>query len=356
MSIFFIYSLYFNGISNSFAQPIKNDPSKVFPPRLHEIEMAVTELPNERIAYKMNHYLIKDLVSNQTADITSRYNMEPTIPGPTIVVNEGDKVKITLVNKMGWGYPSVHTHGAHYTITSDGTIGAQNKVADEAASPTRSYTYEWDAGNDTAGSWPFHDHTLGLNNLSKSMHGLETIGLFSSIIINPSDGKVNALVNNVPTRINVSDIKKDYILFVNDDVFWGNEVDYTKGGKHKALGINPTLTATNNSIVRFNIQSTGNEFHNFTTDNIKWLKPGTEKVINSHEIGPLANLVFTVKLNKNATYFDSSKINLLGGMNGKIIVIANSTTTPTTPTTTTKEVSNFVEGGTHQPAKNKGMI
>jgi hypothetical protein len=347
ISIFFIYSLYFNGISNSFAQSIKNDSSKVFSPKLHEIEMAVTELPDERIAYKMDHYMIKDLVSNQSTDITSRYNLEPTIPGPIIVVNEGDKVKITLLNDMGWGNPSIHTHGAHYTITSDGTIGDQNKVGDEAASPTHSYTYEWEAGNDTAGSWPFHDHTLGLNSLGKSMHGLETIGLFSSIIINPSNGKVNALINNVPTSVNVSDIKKDYILFVNDDVFWGSEIDYTKDGKHKALGINPTLTATNNSIVRFNIQSTGNDFHNFTTDNIKWLQPGTEKVINSHEIGPLANLVFTVQLNKNASYFDSSKINLLGGMKGKIIVIANPTdnnNTTTSTSLTTSDNSNFVNG------------
>jgi hypothetical protein len=112
------------------------------------------------------------------------------------------------------------------------------------------------------------------------MDGLETVGLFSSIIINPSDGKVNALINGIPKQVNVSDIDKDYILFVNDDVFWGTEVDYSKGGKHTQLGTNPTLTAANNSMVRFNIQSIGNEFHNFTMDSIEWLSPGTNKVIN----------------------------------------------------------------------------
>ena len=182
------------------------------------------ELSDDRMAYKINNYLVRDLIDNSTADITSKYDNRIIIPGPTIVVNEGDKVKITLVNEMGWGYPSVHTHGAHYIITSDGTLKDLNKVSDQAASPSQPYTFEWDAGNGTAGSWPFHDHTIGKNAIGKSMDGLETVGLFSSIIINPSDGKVKALVDGVPTQVGVNDIDKDFILFVNDDVFWGTRL------------------------------------------------------------------------------------------------------------------------------------
>lgn len=286
----------------------------------HEIQMGVVELSSDRMAYKINNYLVQDLVDNSTTDITSKYDNRILLPGPTIVANEGDKVKITLINEMGWGYPSVHTHGAHYKITSDGTLKELNKVSDQAASPLEPYTFEWDAGNGTAGSWPFHDHTIGKNVLGKSMDGLETVGLFSSIIINPSDGKVNALVDGAPTQVDVKDIDKDFILFVNDDVFWAGEIDYTKGGKHTQLGINPTLTAANNSIVRFNIQSIGNEFHNFTMDNVQWLKPGTNTVVNSNIIGPLANHVFTIKADSNATYYDNSKINLLGGMKGSFVV------------------------------------
>ncbi|WP_458747390.1 multicopper oxidase domain-containing protein [Candidatus Nitrosocosmicus sp. T] len=309
-----------NGAGNVFAQSNTKLEQENRHIKSHEIEMGVDELSEDRIAYNLNSYLVRDVDSNETKDITSNYTNETTIPGPTIVVNEGDEVIITLVNEMGWGYPGVHTHGAHYKITSDGTLKELNKVSDQAASPTKPFTVKWNAANGTAGSWPFHDHTIGRNVLGKSMDGLETVGLFSSIIINPSDGKVNALINGVPKQVNVSDIDKDYILFVNDDVFWGTEIDYSKGGKHKQLGTNPTLTAANNSTVRFNIQSTGNEFHNFTMDDIKWLSPGTNKIINSHIIGPLANHVFTIEANNNSSYYDDSTINLLGGMNGDFVI------------------------------------
>ena len=309
-----------NSAANVFAQSNPKIEQENHHVRSHEIEIGVDELSDDRIAYNLNSYLVRDVASNETIDITSNYTNETTIPGPTIIVNEGDKVIITLVNEMGWGFPGVHTHGAHYKITSDGTLKELNKVSDQAASPTKPFTFEWDAANGTAGSWPFHDHTIGRNVLGKSMDGLETVGLFSSIIINPSDGKVNALINGVPKQVNVSDIYKDYILYVNDDVFWGTEVDYSKGGKHTQLGTNPTLSAPSNSIVRFNIQSIGNEFHNFTMDNIEWLSPGTNKVIKSHVIGPLANHVFTIEANKNSSYYDNSTINLLGGMKGNFVV------------------------------------
>ncbi len=317
------YLVSFSSVGIIFAQSTQKLEHSLHP-KSHEIQIGVVELSDDRIAYKINNYLIRDLTDNSTADITSKYDNRILLPGPTIVANEGDKVKITLINEMGWGYPSVHTHGAHYKITSDGTLKDLNKVSDQAASPSQSFTFEWDARNGTAGSWPFHDHTIGRNVLGKSMDGLETVGLFSSIIINPSDGKVNALVNGVPTQVDVKDIDKDFILFVNDDVFWGTEIDYTKGAKHTQLGINPTLTTANNSIVRFNIQSIGNEFHNFVMDNTEWLKPGTNSITNSHEIGPLANHVFTIEADANSTYYDNSKINLLGGMKG-ILLVTNDT-------------------------------
>jgi FtsP/CotA-like multicopper oxidase with cupredoxin domain len=320
IAIGLIVATVYGNSNSALAQSNQKTEQRQQHPKAHEIKMGVEELSNDRIVYKINIYILRDLVDNSTTDITSNYDNQILIPGPTIVASEGDKIQITLINEMGWGYPSVHTHGAHYRITSDGTLKDLNKVSDQVASPSQPYTFEWDAGNGTAGSWPFHDHTIGRNVVGKSMDGLETEGLFSSVIINPADGKVDALVDGIPTKVDVNDIDKDFILFVNDDVFWGSEIDYTMNGKHTQLGVNPTLTATNSSIVRFNIQSIGNEFHNFTMDNIHWLKPGTDTIINSNVIGPLANHVFTIKADSNATYFDNSKINLLAGMKGNFVV------------------------------------
>jgi manganese oxidase len=80
------------------------------------------------------------------------------------------------------------------------------------------------------------------------------------------------------------------------------------------------LVAANNETVRFDIHSLGNEFHNFTMDSVKWLRPGTNETINSQIIAPLANLVFTVNANKNATYSDNTELNPLRGMKGEFIV------------------------------------
>lgn len=98
-----------------------NSQSLVPSPMLHEIKMAAVELPDGHTAFKMLEYKMIDK-ENRTIDITSRYSKLPTIPGPTLVMTEGDTARLTLLNEIGRGMVSLHTHRAHYTITSDGTL------------------------------------------------------------------------------------------------------------------------------------------------------------------------------------------------------------------------------------------
>src|ERR671912_1382766 len=69
-------------------------------PKLHEIKMAGVLLPDGHQAYKMLEYKIIDKQNNNTEDITSRYTNLPTIPGPTLVMTEGDEARLTLVNEI----------------------------------------------------------------------------------------------------------------------------------------------------------------------------------------------------------------------------------------------------------------
>src|SRR5687767_14592445 len=156
-------------------------------PKLHEIEMAAVELPDGHTAYKMLEYKIIDK-DNQTKDITSRYSTLPTIPGPTLIMTEGDKARLTLVNEIGRGAVSLHTHGVHYTITSDGSLKMSNKVSHQGATPNDSYTYVWTAAEGTKGSWPWHDHTFGKGSSGMNINGVETNGSFSTVIVNPANG------------------------------------------------------------------------------------------------------------------------------------------------------------------------
>ena len=291
---------------------------------VHEIKMAAVELPEGHTAYNMLEYKIVDK-QNHTTDITSRYSDQPTIPGPTIVLTEGDIARLTLVNEIGRGAVSLHTHGVHYTITSDGTLKTANRVSNEGATPEESYTYVWTAGNGTAGSWPWHDHTFGKDLDGTDMNGVEINGLFSTVIVNPANGKVNALVNGIPKQVDVQDIKKDFVLFVTDDAFWGVEIDNANNKKQTPLWVDPTLVATKNDIVRFHIESVGSDFHDFMLDGYKWLKPGTNKTISMENIGPLENHVFTISANESSSYYDTMQTHLLSGMNGKFEVITNGT-------------------------------
>ena len=289
-------------------------------PKIHEIKMAGVLLPDRHQAYKMLEYKIMDK-QNNTQDITSRYSKLPTIPGPTIVMTEGDLARLTLVNEIGYGQVSLHTHGAHYEITSDGTLKMTNKVRDQGATPQDPYTYVWTAADGTRGSWPWHDHTFGKNAAGINMNGVETNGLFSTVIINPADGKVTALVNGTAKEVDVQDIKKEFILFVTDDAFWGVEIDNTNNKKHTPLWVNPTLVASKNDLVRFHIQSVGTDFHRFVLDNYEWLKPGTNITTSLENIGPLENHVFTISADKSTSYYDNVPVHLLSGMKGKFEVI-----------------------------------
>ena len=105
-------------------------------------------------------------------------NPTPSIPGPVIIMDEGDKVELTLHNDLGEGCVSVHTHGVHYPIESDGTLAQTNGVVDSCATVNEPYTYEWNAAKGTSGTWPYHDHTFG------SALGSEDKGLFGAIIVN----------------------------------------------------------------------------------------------------------------------------------------------------------------------------
>ena len=124
-------------------------------PLLHDIKMAAVELPDGHTAYKMLKYKMIDK-QNLTTDITSRYSNQPIIPGPTIVLTEGDIARLTLVNEIGRGAVSIHTHGVHYTNTSDGTLKMTNRVSDQGATSKESYTYVWTAAREQ------QDHGLGM--------------------------------------------------------------------------------------------------------------------------------------------------------------------------------------------------
>src|ERR1019366_8648819 len=100
----------------------------------HIITLKASTLPSGQMAYELVSHKIKS-PDGQERDITGRYATGPTIPGPTLVMKEGDTAEVTLEHGIADSSQpvSIHVHGVHYKIDSDGTMKVMNGVADEAA-------------------------------------------------------------------------------------------------------------------------------------------------------------------------------------------------------------------------------
>ena len=98
-----------------------------------------------------------------------------SIPAPTIRVNEGDRLRITVVNRMRSEGTSIHWHGMDLPNAQDGVPGITQKVIP----PQSQHIYEWLAKS-TGTHW-YHSH----------MHGdQEGRGVFGSLEIVPAVGDI----------------------------------------------------------------------------------------------------------------------------------------------------------------------
>ena len=261
-----------------------DDNSKKNNGKTHLVEMQATELPNGQLAYQILNHMID---SNDVTEQRYGTNPTPSIPGPIIIIDEGDNVELTLHNDLGEGCVSVHTHGVHYPIESDGTLAVTNGVIDSCATVDQPYTYEWDAAKGTAGTWPYHDHTFG------SILGSEDKGLFGAVIVN--EKKTPALIDGKIKKVKTNDIDKEFVLYMVETTFWGVEIDHNNGGLQTPLWTNPTLVAETGEIDRFHVIGLGTAFHSFHMHAHRWLEDGTTNVIDTKNIGPLTRHVFTLK-------------------------------------------------------------
>ncbi len=272
---------------------------------------------NPLFAYRMGEHKIVEEGGSET-DLTGRYVDEPTIPGPTIVIDEGDVVELTLMHVFDPGddatleQVSVHVHGVHYDIVSDGTLKVINLVSDQSATPVMSYTYEWTAAPGTAGTWPYHDHNM------LTLNGAEDRGLYGALIVNDRADIETARGTRIRTSA-FSSVDKEYVLFIGDDAFWGEEID-NRTGYQTPLWDNPTLSAKRNSNVRFHLIALGTNTHQFEFPGYEWVDPGTNLIIREKAIGPLEKHVFAISARRSSVYEDVDFASRSLGMQGKFEV------------------------------------
>ena len=319
-----------------YAQTQGDSEDPLYPyPVLHKIDLSVQKIEKsggggDLYGYQLDqHLLFNSNTGEFLNNITEKYSLGPTIPGPSLLIEEGDSVEITLTNPKNTGAPgmvSIHVHGIHYSIASDGTLGVLNGLRDEGVQPGQSIIYHWTAGPGTAGTWPYHDHTLGLslghsNSPGTNMNGAETIGLFGTLVIDSPTGKTVGLIDDKPTKIDIADISKDVLCYVTDDAFWCDQIDYRNNAQRTALWENPAIALKEGELIRFHLYGMGTDFHIFELTGYKWLEPGTTNIISKKKFGPLENHVFTIQgKNGIAEYRDILASHMLSGMKGGFIV------------------------------------
>ena len=197
----------------------------------HTINITAETLPNGQLGYKM--------VSHDGSN--HNYPTQAVIPGPSLFVEQGDTVNISLTNNtgvpVGFNIPGIQTNAA------------------EAAPNGGSQNYSFTA--DQAGTHPYYDEGSGL------------LGLFGALVVNAADGSVQSYVDGdgTITPTNAADLDKEYIMFMVGSTFWGAEI---ANGTQTPLWTNPVLGATLDEVVRFHVLSLEHD-HTFHLHAHRWL-------------------------------------------------------------------------------------
>jgi FtsP/CotA-like multicopper oxidase with cupredoxin domain len=100
------------------------------------------------------------------------------IPGPLIRARVGDRLRVHFKNldTLRRAPHSMHFHGVHYAPSSDGAYVPGFSGRDADVKFGRTWTYRLTAGSDSAGVWPYHDHSPSMmDSIAGGMFGMLSI-------------------------------------------------------------------------------------------------------------------------------------------------------------------------------------
>ena len=203
-------------------------------------------------AYKMISHIKTQNISSaaatsdhNTTNVTSEYSRIATIPGPTLVVNEGDLIKVNIKDKNG----NIQT-SEEFLASKPGTF-------------------------------------LYMDDSRKG----ET-GLFGAVIVNPEDKLTTGLIKGKIQGLSLNEIDKDIILFMVGSTFWGMEINNHDNNRQIPLWTNPNIGGVIEQKFRFHVLGVGHSGnpaghqHTFHLHAHRWVDPGTNSIIDVKQIMP----------------------------------------------------------------------
>ena len=181
------------------------------------------------------------------------------IPGPLLRARVGDRIVVHFKNMDTLlRHPhSMHFHGVHYRPSSDGAYVPGFSGRDGDVKPGQSYTYRLFAGADSAGVWPYHDHSPSMDeSIAGGMYGmLSILGRFE----------------RRPDR--------------EFEVVFAPMGDFQTIDARAFVGNTPVFTSVAGQTVQWDVMAMGSEHHTFHVHGHRWRTPdGTPR--DTQTVGP----------------------------------------------------------------------
>ena len=185
------------------------------------------------------------------------------IPGPLLRARVGDKIVVhfkNLDNEFERPH-SMHFHGVHYPFGSDGAYIPGFSTKGGNVKPGDTWTYRLDAAEDTAGVWPYHDHSPSM---SDSIVG----GMYGALSILGEN-------EDPPDR--------EFVVYFAEH----NEFRTVNG--RAFVGNTPVFRAKVGEVVQWDVLAIGDLHHTFHVHGHRWQIPQRSGDIGSEDtrtIGP----------------------------------------------------------------------
>jgi manganese oxidase len=179
------------------------------------------------------------------------------IPGPTIHARIGDQILVHFRN-LDTGNPhSMHFHGVHYAVGSDGAFLPGFSGPGANVKPGDSFTYRLVAGPDSAGVWPYHDHSPSMmESIAGGMYGtLSILGRHE----------------RAPDR-----------EFV---VFFESQLGFMTINGRAFVGNTPVFHARVGDLVQWDVLALGDDHHTFHVHGHRWRAPDGS-FLDTKTVGP----------------------------------------------------------------------
>jgi FtsP/CotA-like multicopper oxidase with cupredoxin domain len=225
-------------------------------------------VPNEHNAIEHEHFTAEKTTMRTivyrafTKDFAQPIPPDPGnegLQGPLIHATVGDTVLVHFRNLDPTGnHPhSMHFHAFEYAPGSDGAFIPGFSGPGANVKPGQEFTYRLKAGENSAGVWPYHDHSMSM---SDSIAG----GMYGAISIAPRGERP-------PDR--------EFVVFLSTHLGF-----MTIDGR-AFVGNTPVFHARVGDTVQWDVLTLGDDFHTFHVHGHRWLSDaGTP--LDTRVLGP----------------------------------------------------------------------